>query len=193
MARNESFDDVLNMLLLEEPGPTDEALARWSERYPQYREDLGGFFATWAMTENQTAPEPDTDEDRIVEQSVKHAMSILERQGRLAPVETAPKSLAPYDDLVLTAAYLLGGRGYPAAITEKVAEMSGNRALLGSIFGSLNRLEDQGLVLSRPANPETEPENTARRYYAVTMAGARALAHAREVSAVVARFLPDFA
>ncbi len=192
MTRNESFDDVLNMLLLEESAPTDEALARWSERYPQYREDLADFFATWAMQDNRTEPEPDTDEDWIVEQSVNHAMEILRRQGRLAPAE-AIVSLDPYDQLVLTAVYLLGGRGYPAIITEKVGEMSEKRALLGSVFVSLNRLEDKGLVLSRPADPETEPETTARRYFTVTMAGARALAHAKETSTVLARFLPDFA
>jgi hypothetical protein len=190
--RNESLDDVLAMLMLEEHAPTDEALARWSERYPQYREDLAGFFETWAMTENQTGPEPDTDEDRIVEQSVEHAMEILRQQGRLAPVEPV-KSLAPYDDLVLTAVYLLGGRGYPVTIAQKVSEMSGKHSLLGPVLVSLSRLEDQGLVLSRPANPETEPENTTREYFTVTMAGFRALAQAKEVSAIVARFLPDFA
>ena len=192
MTRNESFDDVLTMLLLEEPGPTDEALARWSERYPQYREDLAGFFETWAMTEKQTGPEPDTDEDEIVEQSVKQAMESLERQGRLNPVKPV-QQLAPYDDLVLTAVYLLGGKGYPSAITGKVGEISGSPGVLGSVFNSLNRLEDQGMVLSRPADPVSEPENKTRRYYTVTMAGARALAHAKEVSTIVARFLPDLA
>jgi hypothetical protein len=192
MTRNESFDDVLTMLMLEESAPTDEALARWSERYPQYREDLAGFFKTWGMTENRSGPEPDTDEAWIVEQSVKHAMAILQRQGRLDPVKLV-QQLAPYDDLVLTAVYLLGGRGYHSAITKKVGEMSGKQALLGSVFTSLNRLEDKGLVLSRPADPESEPENSTRRYFTMTMAGARALAHAKEVSPVVARFLPDFA
>ena len=192
MTRNESFDDVLNMLLLEEPAPTDEALARWSERYPQYRENLAEFFAAWAMQETETGPEPDTDEDRIVQQSVNHAMEILRRQGRLTPAE-AVESLKPNDQLVLTAVWVLGGRGYAVTIAEKVSEMQGKRALLGSIHISLDRLERRALVLSRKADPVSEPEHEHRRYFTVTMAGARTLAHAKQTSAELARFLPDFA
>ena len=180
------------MLLLEEPAPTDEALARWSERYPQYRENLAEFFAAWAMQETETGPEPDTDEDRIVQQSVNHAMDILRRQGRLTPAE-AVQLLKPYDQLVLTAVWMLGGRGYAVTIAEKVSEMQGKRALLGSIHISLDRLERRALVLSRKADPVSEPEHEHRRYFTVTMAGARALAHAKQTSAELARFLPDFA
>ena len=192
MTRNESFDDVLNMLLLEERAPTDEALVRWSERYPQYREDLAEFFAAWTMQKTQKGPEPDTDEDRIVQQSVNHAMEILRRQGRLTPAE-AVQLLKPYDQLVLTAVWVLGGRGYAVTIAEKVSEMQRKRALLGSIHISLDRLERRALVLSRAADPVSEPEHKHRHYFAVTMVGARALAHAKQTSAELARFLPDFA
>jgi hypothetical protein len=193
MSRNESFDDVLTILMLEEHAPTDEALARWSERYPEHREDLADFFAVWAEQENSTEPEPDTDEDAIVEKSVKYAMSILERQGRLAPVQPV-QSLSPFEQLVLTAVWVLGGRGYPVTIALKVGEMQGkDAALLGSIMVSLQTLQQKGLVLARPADPVTEPENQTRNYYTVTMAGTRALAHAKETSTVVARFLPDLA
>jgi hypothetical protein len=193
MTRNESFDDVLTMLMLEEHAPTDEALARWSERYPQYREDLAEFFKIWAMQENSTEPEPDTDEDWIVEQSVNHAMAILERQGRLAPVQPAP-SLRDYDQLVLTAVYLLGGRGYPVNIMLKVEEMQGKSPLLGSVLMSLDSLQRKGLILSRRPDPVSEPENAEKRhYFTVTIAGSRALAYAKETSTVLARFLPDLA
>ena len=79
-------------------------------------------------------------------------------------------------------------------IALKVGEMQGKDAgLLGSIMVSLQALQQKGLVLARPADPVTEPENQTRNYYTVTMAGTRALAHAKETSTVVARFLPDFA
>jgi hypothetical protein len=58
---------------------------------------------------------------------------------------------------------------------------------------SLERLEMKGLVSARYADPEFEPEADSRRYFTVTLSGERALAHARETSTVVARFLPDFA
>jgi len=193
MTRNESFDDVLTMLMLEEHAPTGEALARWSERYPQYREGLAEFFEIWAKQENSTEPEPDIDEEGIVEQSVKHAMGILERQGRLAPVQPVP-SLSDFNQLVLTAVYLLGGSGYPVSIALKVGEMEGKKPLLASVFAALESLERKALILPRPADPAAEPEHAGiRDYYVVTMAGSRALAQARETSTVLARFLPDFA
>jgi PadR family transcriptional regulator, regulatory protein PadR len=192
MTENLSFDDILDDLMMEEDQPTPEALARWQERYPQYRQDLAEFFETWAEQESMShLPKPQIDEEMILKKSVEYGMEILRKQGRLMP-DTVP-ALTPYDELVLTAIYLLGGKGYPATITLKVAEMSETEPLPGSVYVSLNRLETQGLALSRPANPETEPENKTRRYFTVTMSGDRALAYAKETSAVVARYLPDFA
>ena len=193
MTGNASFEDVLDALMLEEHTPSYATLLRWSERYPQYREDLAEFFEIWSTQENSTEPEPDTDEQAIVEKSVKYAMSILEAQGRVTPVQPVP-SLSDNEQLVLTAVYLLGGRGYPATIGWKVGEMQGKNPLLGLVFASLDSLERKGLILKRPADPVSEPENVGKReYYTVTMAGSRALAHAKQASTVLARFLPDFA
>lgn len=81
--------------------------------------------------------------------------------------------------------FLLRGSGRAANITDKVSEMSGKEVLLASTFMSLDRLERKGLVESRRANPETEPEHTGRRYFMATMAGERALAYARATSRIV--------
>ena len=81
--------------------------------------------------------------------------------------------------------FLLRGSGRAANITDKVSEMSGKEVLLASTFMSLDRLERKGLVESRRANPETEPELKGRRYFMATMAGERALAYARATSRTV--------
>ena len=60
--------------------------------------------------------------------------------------------------------FLLRGSGRAANITDKVSEMSGKEVLLASTFMSLDRLERKGLVESRRANPETEPELKGRRF-----------------------------
>ena len=65
--------------------------------------------------------------------------------------------------------------------------------MLASTFASLNRLESRGLVSSRVAGPETEPEGRTRRYFTVTLAGDRALAQAKETSKLLADFLGDLA
>ena len=61
------FDDVLDELMLEQEHPTQEALVRWQERYPQYREALADFFETWARQEARSdLPQAHIDEEKIV-------------------------------------------------------------------------------------------------------------------------------
>jgi hypothetical protein len=183
-----SFQDVLDALMLEEREPSHEALLRWSQRYPQYRQALKEFFATWAIQNYRPDPEPDIDEESIVEEGVNRVMDTLRRQGRVISQQAVP-ALSEYDQLVLTAIYLLRGNGRPATITMKTSEMCGKQALLGSVFDSLNRLEARGVAVSR----YPDPEDTTTRYFTVTMLGERALAVAKQNSTVIARFLADFA
>lgn len=89
--------------------------------------------------------------------------------------------------------YWFRGAGYSVNINDKVSEKSGKRVLLGSTFGSLGRLEQRGLITARIADPQTEPEQKGRRYFAVTLAGEQALAEARVVSPIVAALLRGFA
>ena len=119
-------------------------------------------------------------------------MEILRKQDRLLP-DAPVRSLQPFDQLVLTAVYLLQGQGYAVNITGKVGEMSGTPALLGSILMSLDRLEEQHVVSSWVDESGSEPAGKARRYFRVTLPGERTLAYAKETSPLIARFLPDFA
>jgi DNA-binding MarR family transcriptional regulator len=184
-----SFDDILNDLMLEEDKPSHEALVRWQERYPQFRQALADFFETWADQEARShVPMPDIDEERVVQRGVEYAMEILRKQGRILP-DGPPPALEPYDQLVLAAIYMLHGQANPASITERIGEISGKRGLLGSVIVSLDRLEKNHLILSR----EVEEEDEVRRYFTVTLRGEKALAYAKETSTVVARFLADFA
>ena len=89
--------------------------------------------------------------------------------------------------------FVFRGSGHAITILEKVSEMSGKRVLLGSILGSLDRLERKGLVESRPANPEMESEKEHFRYFMATLAGERALAYAKATSETIAGLLGDLA
>ena len=191
MTEKLSFEDVLDALMLEESTPSYEALLRWSERYPRYRDDLAQFFATWAVQKEKTQ-KVEIDEESLVQRGVSHAMEILRRQGRLISPDSI-ESLQRFDQLVLAAIYLLHGQGYSVNIAGKVDEISGTRPLLGSVFVSLSRLENRGLVSPRLADPATEPEGKTRRYFTATLAGERALAAAKETSKLLADFLGDFA
>ncbi len=185
-----SFDDVLDDLILEESFPDDAALLKWQERYPRYREDLREYFHTWAhqiaATENE-----DIDEEVILEGGVRHALKILQQQGRIIPDDDV-ESLGSFDQLVLTAVYLLNGEGDAVGVAEKVSQMLGQEAMLESTCIALSELEMRGLIDSWVPDTDAEPE-VDNKYFNATIIGEQALAEARVSSRVVADFLGDFA
>src|SRR5262245_44864396 len=98
------WQDVLDELMLEEDAPTPDALARFQNRYPQYRNDLASFFESWAAR-RAAAEGPDNDpidEEKLSRRGVEFAMNMLRKQGRIVdPIPAA--DLKPLDQLVLTA------------------------------------------------------------------------------------------
>jgi hypothetical protein len=74
------FEDLIDTIMLDEPEPSYEALRRWQERYPEHRERLASFFATWALQEE--APDDEEvaiDEERVHQAVLAHAERVLER------------------------------------------------------------------------------------------------------------------
>jgi len=193
----ETYDlgDVLDALMLEEPKPTHDALSRWCERFPQYRQELADFFATWAM-QDAMPPEnvlSEAAQQRIVDAGVRYGLDILRRQGRLAPAKAKTEAPQPMDQLVLAAIFLLRTEAWSGKIVEKVSDMSEKPVMFGPVFSSLQRLQDGCFVAVRLVREEGEPESRSRRYFTITRSGEHALALAKETSKVVAGFLADFA
>ena len=173
------------------------ALKRWQEHYPQYRDRLAEFFNGWALQKlYHDLPEdnelPEIDEKRLVKEGVDFAMEILRTQGRLLPA-TPAELPAEFDQLLLTAIYLLHGKADPVCIAQKVGEMTNREVFVGDIYVALDRLENQELVRGVDADPACEPDGNPRRYFTVTLAGDRVLALAKQRSTAVADFLEDFA
>ena len=81
------FEDVLDALMLEESKPSYAALLRWSERYPQYRQELADFFATWAV-QAERPQDAALDEEKLVDMGVRYALEISRGQGRVAPTSS---------------------------------------------------------------------------------------------------------
>jgi hypothetical protein len=185
-----SFDDVLDDLILEESFPDQAALLKWKERYPKFEKELEEYFATWTHQLN-AAEDDDFDEDQIVERGVRHALEILQEQGRIIPDDEV-ESLESFDQLVLTAVYLLNGEGDAVGVTEKVSQMLGQEAIIESTFISLRKLEARGLIDSWVPDTDAEPE-VDNQYFNATITGEQALAEAKVSSKVVADFLGDFA
>jgi hypothetical protein len=73
------FEDVIDDLMTEEPEPRYDALVRWSERYPQFREELMAFFAEWSIQAGIDS-EADVDEERLRNLGVSYALNLLYRR-----------------------------------------------------------------------------------------------------------------
>ena len=185
---------VLDAVMMEESEPSQEALARWSQRYPQFRVQLADFFNAWASL-NRMQGEPDDiaiDEQKIVDKTVKYAMDVFEQQGRILP-DLSAQPIGDFEQIVLAAIFVLHGNAYSVTIADKVEEITGQQPSAGSLFLALDRLEERYLVSVREVESGDNREGNTRNYYTVTLSGERALALARETSRAVADFLGDFA
>ena len=73
------LEDVLDELMLQEPEPSHDVLMNWIERYPEHREALARFFATWAV-QKELPGQVAVNEARVGNLMVSHALNILHRQ-----------------------------------------------------------------------------------------------------------------
>lgn len=89
------LEDILDAVLVEEPEPSFAALSRWCERYPEHREDLTEFFASWAV-QAELPQDRAVDEERLANLSVSHALNILHERDAAAKrvPESSPRLIA---------------------------------------------------------------------------------------------------
>src|SRR5689334_17183927 len=75
-------------------------------------------------------------------------LSAYRVRSRSNYMEKKLDALGPFEQLVLTAVYTLGDDAYGVTIHSKVSELAEKNANLGSIYITLDRLSDKGLVRS---------------------------------------------
>jgi DNA-binding PadR family transcriptional regulator len=70
---------------------------------------------------------------------------------------------------------LAGGERHGYSIMRDVAELSGGHVRLrsGTLYGSLKRMVDQGLIEETEQRPDPELDDERRRYYRITALGRR--------------------
>lgn len=91
------------------------------------------------------------------------------------------KYLGEFEQLVLLALLRLGEEGYGMTVRREMEETAGRKATLGSVYGTLDRLEEKGLVESWRADPEPVRGGHPRRYFKVTAEGELALRRAQRM------------
>ena len=80
-----------------------------------------------------------------------------------------------FEQMVLTAVLVLGDRAYGVTIREEVGSLAGKPIALGSVYATLDRLEEKGLVESWLSDPTPERGGRSKRHYQLLGAGSRAL------------------
>ena len=97
--------------------------------------------------------------------------------------------LGELEELILLAALRLGEGAYGASILRELDEQAGRDVPRGSVYVTLDRLEEKGLVASRPGEPTRQRGGRAPRLVAVTEAGLAALRRTHAVRAQLLRGL----
>jgi DNA-binding PadR family transcriptional regulator len=88
----------------------------------------------------------------------------------------APSSpIGEFEQLVLLALVRLRDEAYGVPITEEIQRRTKREVALGSVYKTLDRLEQKGLVRSVVGAPTAERGGRRKKYYYLQPAGLRAL------------------
>jgi DNA-binding PadR family transcriptional regulator len=93
--------------------------------------------------------------------------------------------------MVLLTLIRLGENAYGVSISREIEEISGREVALGSMYATLERLEEKGLVLSELGEPTPERGGRAKRYFRVTAKGLRSVQETRRVLDKLLQGLPQ--
>ena len=87
--------------------------------------------------------------------------------------------LGDFEQLVMLAVLHLGDDAYGIRITEEIEHRTRFRVVQGSVYTTLNRLENKGYLTSRRGDPLPVRGGRARRFYTVAPEGLEALREMR--------------
>ena len=86
MTRNpplSSFDELVDMIVLDEDKPTHTLLCKWTAAYPQFSQELSDLFVTWAdqaeLADDQRL-EKAAKQSPFASRAVSHALNILHQE-----------------------------------------------------------------------------------------------------------------
>jgi DNA-binding PadR family transcriptional regulator len=99
-------------------------------------------------------------------------------------------NLGQLEQLTMLAVLHLGETAYGANIRDELERRAARSVALGTVYVTLKRLENKGLVRSWLGEPTAERGGKAKRYYAVSPVGAEALRSAHDASARMWKDLP---
>jgi DNA-binding PadR family transcriptional regulator len=100
------------------------------------------------------------------------------------------ESLGHFELLVLLALLRHGEEAYGVPIARAIEHSTGKPVILASVYNTLERLEQKGLVRSTMGQPTSERGGRAKRYFSMTTAGLREVRAAKKALTVLWRGIP---
>jgi PadR family transcriptional regulator PadR len=100
------------------------------------------------------------------------------------------ESLGHFELLVLLALLRQREDAYGVPIARAIEESTGKPVILASVYNTLERLEEKGLVRSTVGQPTRERGGRAKRYFAITSAGLREVRSAKKALTSLWRGIP---
>jgi len=88
--------------------------------------------------------------------------------------------LGNFDLMLLLALMRLGDDAYGVTIAQELEEQTGREVVVASVYATLDRLQERGLVVSSLGESTPERGGRAKRYFRVTGAGLREVRDARK-------------
>jgi len=99
--------------------------------------------------------------------------------------------LGNFDLMLLLALLRLGEDAYGVTIAEELEKQTGREVVVASVYATLERLQQRGLVTSRLGDPTPERGGRAKRYFRITAAGTREVRDARRSLMKLWQGLPE--
>ena len=100
------------------------------------------------------------------------------------------ETLGHFELLVLLALIRLGDEAYGVPIADAIGHSTGKRVILASVYNTLERLEEKGLVTSTIGQPTAARGGRAKRYFAIPTSGLREVRAAKKALTVLWRGIP---
>ena len=100
--------------------------------------------------------------------------------------------LGGFELLVLLALIRLGEDAYGVPISEAIEHSSGREVSIGSVYITLDRLSEKGLVSSRLGEPTAERGGRAKTYFRITAKGLREVRQAQRTLTALWKGVPQF-
>jgi DNA-binding PadR family transcriptional regulator len=100
-------------------------------------------------------------------------------------------SLSNFELMVMLVLIRLGDEAYGVPISKEIAQQSGRDVPVGSVYATLERLEEKELVKSEVGEPTPERGGRAKRYFAVTGKGMRVIRETRQTLVKLWNGLPE--